>query len=1222
MQKTESHITARSLVLFLLGAVLLVAFLTPQARAANTRTFLETFGSVDQPTFTKALDLVVDGSNGDLLVYDGGAGEIRRFKPNGEPDPFSALGTNTITGLETYSNSGERSFAVDESGTATQGNIYVAQFGSHSVRIFSSSGEAIGQITGADGDPFTSVEFGPCGVAVDLSGGVYVGLVVKGQPLNEGRVDKFDPSANPPVDGDYVAGESFSGDFWPCNLSLGRGSTAGALFSDYISPAFKLDLASGETAYEFDENEGRDVAVDPGSGNVLVAGRVGAGHITEYDASGSEPVQLLRFSAASEAIAVDGLTGKVFAAEGNHVGVYSDVVPLPDVETEKAEPLANTELRLKGSVTPVGVAVEECFFEYGLTSAYGAIAPCEDPSAGELGSGTEPIAVHADVSGLSSETLFHYRLVAKNENGVERGADRQAKTPSKPAIASAWASQVDTTTATVEAKINPENSPTSYVVQWGETASYGNETTSQPVGGDDELHLVTADLEGLSPGTTYHYRFVAVNALGTAEGSDATLITYRTSEPPETDCPNQSFRFDAAGALPDCRAYEMVSPVDKASGDIFTVENASSFPATLNQASLDGEAITYSSYRAFAEPKSAPLGSQYLARRGPSGWSTDSLSVVRGLPQFVGDFVTDLPFTAFTPDLCQTWLNQEAPPNLTSSAIPDFPNLYRRDNCNGGYEALTTGDRPANAPAIFDRSAFPELQGYTADGSIAVFRTPYKFTDDAAEGPYQTYEVSENGIRFVCVFPLGTPAATEEDFPNCSTGTGIGEGKAISTYFNRATSVRNALSADGSRIYWTASEASSGPGKIYLRVDGSETVKVSEAGGTGKTTLAARFLGASTDGTRALYSPAGGAKAGDLDLYSAETETSTRIAGKTSGLVAYSDDLSRVYFVSEEELGGGLSGELNLILYEDGVYTAIAVLAPEDVRNGIEIYSDTNSNPTYHVAQATPDGNYLLFISRNPLTGSDNRDRLSEEPDVEIYRFDRGAGSLVCVSCVPARSRPIGRQVTIVGGSSTIPSAALPTPSQSQFYTPRAISTDGSRAFFTAYADLIPADRNGKADVYEWEAPTTGSCSEAKASYSSENAGCLYLISTGEDDENSELVDSSTSGRDVFFTTEESLLPQDPGEIDIYDARAEGGFPRVESPPAPCEGEACQVPPVPPTEPMPSSGRAVPGNVKPARKTRCSKGRRKGKVRCVKHKEHKRHVRHRRQKSHSKGGAK
>ena len=86
-----------SLALVLTCALVVGLVLSAQAFAAQ-HPFLETFGSAAQPTFANAEGIAVDQATGDLLVIDAGAGTISRFKPDGMPANFSALGTNVIDG--------------------------------------------------------------------------------------------------------------------------------------------------------------------------------------------------------------------------------------------------------------------------------------------------------------------------------------------------------------------------------------------------------------------------------------------------------------------------------------------------------------------------------------------------------------------------------------------------------------------------------------------------------------------------------------------------------------------------------------------------------------------------------------------------------------------------------------------------------------------------------------------------------------------------------------------------------------------------------------------------------------------------------------------------------------------------------------------------------------------------------------------------------------------
>jgi hypothetical protein len=149
------------------------------------------------------------------------------------------------------------------------------------------------------------------------------------------------------------------------------------------------------------------------------------------------------------------------------------------------------------------------------------------------------------------------------------------------------------------------------------------------------------------------------------------------------------------------------------------------------------------------------------------------------------------------------------------------------------------------------------------------------------------------------------------------------------------------------------------------------------------------------------------------------------------------------------------------------------------------------------------------------------------------------------------------------------------------------LSEDGKRLFFNSNVPLVPGDTNGAMDVYEWEAPGSGSCTTEKPAYHALNGGCLYLISSGQSPTGSEFYDASPDGRDVFFNTESSLLPRDPGLVDLYDARAGGGFAEP-SAQAECEGEACQSPPAPPQPPTPASGAYV-GPPNPSAANSCAR---------------------------------
>jgi hypothetical protein len=777
-----------------------------------------------------------------------------------------------------------------------------------------------------------------------------------------------------------------------------------------------------------------------------------------------------------------------------------------------------------------------------------------------------------------------------------------------PSITDQYLTTVNPADATVHVAINPHFwTDTRYYVEYGlgrcseggcdqlRPAAPGVILTKAVKGSPIPSSGVT--LSGLQPGMTYHYRFVAqsggggpVRGIGGEVGSDGTEGSFHTPAVPSTvgGCPNQVFRSGSSAPLPDCRAYEMVSPVDKNNGDIRDLISVTGFRQGLLQSAADGESIAYSSYRSFADPVSGPISTQYLARRGSGGWLSEGLQHARSGSVLGSAAATELEFSAFSADLCSAWLVDANPSPYAPGALEDFPNLYRRENCpaspssSASYEALTTFQPEGPLPRHYFQTESPELVGYSADGTKAIFGLPFKMAENAVEGKFQLYEASEGRVSLVCVLPNGTPFGG-----SCSAGAPSSPG----IYLNRGGLLTHAISEDGSRIYWT--DSGEGPGRIYLRLNGDTTLAVSET----QTAAKARFLGASADGSSALFTVTEKTKARKLYQYSLETESSSEIAGEVMGVAGINGDLSYIYFVSKEALGeanaegrSASPGKPNLYLRHDGTDTFIATLSQVDVEPEL-FYSNIATQPIYQAAHPTADGLQLTFISANSLTGADNIDVNSGKADAQVFQYSAATGELNCISCNPAGARPQGREIQAPAAGFMQIAALVPIP-VNQLYTPRAQSEDGNRVFFNSYDALVPGDTNGKADVYEWERLGSGNCMESAGAYSPVNGGCLYLISNGTSPIDSEFVDSSHNGRDVFFTTDASLVPQDPGLIDLYDARAGGGFPPPPSQPAACEGEACQGPLSPPNDPTPASASFHgAGNVKqgPARKKQKSK---------------------------------
>ncbi|NLN75047.1 MAG: family 10 glycosylhydrolase [Armatimonadetes bacterium] len=145
--------------------------------------------------------------------------------------------------------------------------------------------------------------------------------------------------------------------------------------------------------------------------------------------------------------------------------------------------------------------------EYGATTSYGSSSTL-DPAN---------IKSHsASLSGLTPNTLYHYRVKSGNANGMSTSADYTFTTLDKPTISDVQA-DTTSTTATVTWKTNH---PSDSKVKYGLTTAYGGQGVSQT-----EVTQHTITLTGLTASTTYHYQCISVNAYGTATSVDYTFAT-------------------------------------------------------------------------------------------------------------------------------------------------------------------------------------------------------------------------------------------------------------------------------------------------------------------------------------------------------------------------------------------------------------------------------------------------------------------------------------------------------------------------------------------------------------------------------------------------------------------------------------------------------------------------------------------------------------------------
>jgi hypothetical protein len=196
----------------------------------------------------------------------------------------------------------------------------------------------------------------------------------------------------------------------------------------------------------------------------------------------------------------------------------------PSATTGAASSVTQSSATVGGTVDPQGLATTYRF-EYGTSSSYGLQTADVD-----AGSGTGAVDASANLTGLTSDTTYHYRLVATNSAGVARGSDRTLKTdarPGPPGATTGAARSISAVAARLSASVDPNGRPTTYHFEYGTTTGYGKRTADASAGSGQSARNVSAAISGLSANTRYHYRVVAANDAGVARGRDRSFVALR-----------------------------------------------------------------------------------------------------------------------------------------------------------------------------------------------------------------------------------------------------------------------------------------------------------------------------------------------------------------------------------------------------------------------------------------------------------------------------------------------------------------------------------------------------------------------------------------------------------------------------------------------------------------------------------------------------------------------
>jgi hypothetical protein len=392
----------------------------------------------------------------------------------------------------------------------------------------------------------------------------------------------------------------------------------------------------------------------------------------------------------------------------------------------------------------------------------------------------------------------------------------------------------------------------------------------------------------------------------------------------------------------------------------------------------------------------------------------------------------------------------------------------------------------------------------------------------------------------------------------------------------------HAVSESGETVYFGATPVG-GVQTLYARVAAAHTVPVSEplaidcAECQTGTSLQkpAEFQGASPDGSRAYFTTEQellpGHTTKNLYEYNADAPAGYQISdisggsseANVQGVLRSSGDGSHIYFVArgiltKEPNAEGQEAQLgadNLYVYEqDSAYPAgrtmfVTMLCsahetsgsvtdaqcPGAAANDSELWAESDRS-TNHEVHLTRDGEYMVFETYAHLSSEDTNEALA------VYRYDAKTGELTWVSHAALDFTAHVNEAKSAGVSAIRGQETGSNPDLEDLA--RSVSENGEDVIFSTEEKLQADDVSKATQIYLWHDGTVSMISDGH-SYS----GLTTMM--------------SASGSDIYFLTNTQLVGQDTDQdIDMYDARVDGGYPAPAAPPVECglreEGEACQ----------------------------------------------------------------
>ncbi len=599
------------------------------------------------------------------------------------------------------------------------------------------------------------------------------------------------------------------------------------------------------------------------------------------------------------------------------------------LRTESATGVTESGADLNASLVGDGTATHY-LFEWGRTSGYGeaTAAPPGDDAGSPAGPTRTPLSSH--LSGLEPFTTYHYRVVATGGSGTSYGEDRVfTTTPGAPVIGPESVSEVHADRAELHAQLDPNGTRTTYHFEFVGDEQFqedGFDSADRAPSADAKAGMgninipVSVALDGLKPGTLYHYRAVAENAMGTGVPSvDRTFRTYRFGA--SDTCPNAHVRQQTGAALLfDCRAYELASAANAGGYDVESDLIPGQAPFGGRPLASGPSQLLYGVHNGGIPGTGHTTNhgvDPYVATRGNDGWKTRYVGIPADNPFATGPFGSPV-------------LDTDSHADTFAFGGADLCSPCFSDGSTGEPVRLRDGSLIQGMVGSLDPGPAAEPSGHigkdlSADGSHFVFGSTSKFEPDGnSNGDISIYDRDlNNGVTHVV---SKTPSG------ETMTGAGIGEldisanggrvlfGKLVSTdsagnrhwhlYMNVGDSERSidlmpgntegglfdGMTSDGNVVYFTTADTPTGA----LGGDGDTSADIFRASiSGGEATIARVSIGEAGTGETDSCTPAANTKHTYWNTLAGSPNCDVLAVGGGGGVAASG---GAIYFFSPEKL--------------------------------------------------------------------------------------------------------------------------------------------------------------------------------------------------------------------------------------------------------------------------------------------------------------------------------